>query len=61
MSRVIRQEIYQAVQREPGLRQAEIARRIGRVRSTVCRQLPLMDREGLLLYEQRQRLYVFKR
>lgn len=52
------QDIWQAVQQEPGIRPAQLARRLGIPRSSVTRALPALDEQGLLLSEdQRGRLW----
>jgi Mn-dependent DtxR family transcriptional regulator len=43
--------IWQAVEREPGIRAGKVAEKLGIPRSSVTRALPALDDEGLLLYE----------
>lgn len=44
-------QIYQTVKEQPGIKLTAIARQLGYDRATLYRALPLMDRYGLLLYE----------
>lgn len=53
--------IYCVVDTEPGLTQAQIARRLHIPRCTVHRALPRMEKHGLLLYEENFKLYPFKK
>ena len=43
--------IWRAVNREPGVRPAQVARRLGIPRSSVMRALPALDEAGWLLSE----------
>jgi Mn-dependent DtxR family transcriptional regulator len=43
--------IWQVVEREPGLKPGQIARKLGIARSAVTRALPALEEAGLLLYE----------
>ena len=45
------QGIWRVVSYEPGIRPAQVARRLGIPRSSVTRALPALDDAGLLLYE----------
>ena len=54
--------IWQAVEREPGMRTGRVAQRLGVPRSSVTRALPSLEEEGLLLSEDRRgRLWPWKR
>jgi DNA-binding transcriptional ArsR family regulator len=54
--------IWKAVEREPGVRPAGVARRLGVSRSSVTRALPAMEGAGLLLSEDPQgKLWPWKR
>ena len=54
--------IWQAVEREPGMRAGRVAQRLGVPRSSVTRALPSLEEEGLLLSEDRRgRLWSWKR
>lgn len=48
------QDIWQAVQQEPGIKAARIAQKLEVPRSSVTRALPALDERGLLLSEDRQ-------
>jgi Mn-dependent DtxR family transcriptional regulator len=53
--------IWQAVQREPGIRPARVADVLGIPRSSVTRALPALDEQGYLLSEDRRgRLWPWK-
>ena len=47
------QDIWQAVQQEPGIRAGRIAQKLGIPRSSVTRALPALDEAGMLLSEDR--------
>jgi len=56
------ERIWGAVEREPGLRPAEVAQRLDLPRSSVSRALPAMDEHGFLLSEDsRGRLWPWRR
>jgi len=46
-------EMFELIQRRPGMRPAELARMLGVSRSTVLRRLPSLEEAGYLLYEDR--------
>jgi len=46
-------EMFELIQRHPGMRPAELARMLGVSRSTVLRRLPSLEEAGYLLYEDR--------
>ena len=48
------QDIWQAVQQEPGIRPGRIAQKLGISRSSVTRALPALDEMGILLSEDRR-------
>jgi DNA-binding IclR family transcriptional regulator len=54
-------ELFEAVQQNPGLKRAELCRRLGWNQQKMGRRLAWMERYGLLLYEGRSggRLYVY--
>lgn len=57
-----REEMDHVVQGNPGIRPAELARRVGVSRSTVQRRLPGMEEAGYLYSEDEQGgLWPFKR
>ncbi len=43
--------IWRVVEREPGLKPGQVARKLGIARSTVLRALPALEDAGLLLCE----------
>jgi Mn-dependent DtxR family transcriptional regulator len=54
--------IWDAVEREPGIRAGRVAHRLGVPRSSVTRALPALDGAGLLLSEDTKgRLWPWKR
>ena len=54
--------IWQAVEREPGMRAGRVAQKLGVPRSSVTRALPSLEEERLLLSEdQCGRLWPWKR
>jgi Mn-dependent DtxR family transcriptional regulator len=54
--------IWQAVEREPGIRPGRVARRLCIPRSSVTRALPALEADGLLLSEDgRGRLWTWER
>lgn len=46
-----REQMDEIIHRNPGIRQAELARRLGVARSTVARRLPSMEEAGYLYAE----------
>ena len=57
-----REEMDGVIQRNPGIRPAELARRMGVSRSTVQRRLPAMEDAGYLYSEdERGGLWPFRR
>ena len=44
-------EMYEIIRKNPGIRPAALARRLGVSRSTVSRRLPSLEEAGYLLYE----------
>ena len=55
------EEIYNAVEENPGERAGFIAQLLGLHRSEVTRSLPALDEKGLLIYEDEEGgLYPFK-
>lgn len=46
-----RKRMDEIIRRNPGIRQAELARRLGVARSTVARRLPSMEEAGYLYAE----------
>ena len=44
-------ETIRIIEENPGIRPAELARRLGVSRSTVTRRLPSLEEAGYLLYE----------
>ena len=57
-----REEMDGMIQRNPGIRPAELARRMGVSRSTVQRRLPAMEEAGYLYSEdERGGLWPFRR
>lgn len=57
-----REELDRLIQESPGIRPAELARRLGVSRSTVLRRLPAMEEAGYLYREdERGGLHFFKR
>lgn len=48
------EEIWKAVEREPGIRAGKVARDLGVPRVAVSRALPALEERGLLLSEDRQ-------
>jgi DNA-binding IclR family transcriptional regulator len=60
--RTEREEMDQLIQRNPGIRPADLARRLGVSRSTVTRRLPGMEEAGYLYSEdERGGLHHYKR
>ena len=56
------EEMDRIIRQKPGIRPAELARRLGVHRSTVLRRLPSMEEAGYLYSEdERGGLYPFKR
>ena len=56
------EQMARAIERQPGITQAELARQMRMPRSTVKRDLPAMERAGILLSEDvRGRLALFGR
>jgi DNA-binding IclR family transcriptional regulator len=59
--RSVREEMDRLIRQNPGIRPAEIARRLGIHRSTVLRRLPGMEEAGYLYSEdKRGGLHPFK-
>jgi DNA-binding transcriptional ArsR family regulator len=57
-----REEMDRVIRQKPGIRPAELARRLGVARSTVHRRLPAMEEDGYLYSEdERGGLWPFKR
>ncbi len=48
------EETVRIIEENPGIRPAELARRLGVSRSTVTRRLPSLEEAGYLLYEDEQ-------
>jgi len=60
--RAEREQMHQLIERNPGIRPAELARRLGTSRSTVTRRLPSMEEAGYLYSEdERGGLHFFRR
>ena len=60
--RVNYEEMLQLIKEQPGIRPAELARRLGVSRSTIQRRLPSLEEAGYLLYEDDEgRLYPYHR
>ena len=54
--------IWDYVERHPGCRQSHIAAALGAYRSTIMRQMPVMEEGGFLLWEDDNGgLYLFRR
>jgi len=49
--RAEREQMDEMIRRNPGIRQAELARRLGVARSTVARRLPSMEEAGYFYAE----------
>ena len=49
--REVLDETVRIIEENPGIRPAELARRLGVSRSTVLRRLPTLEEAGHLLYE----------
>jgi len=45
------EETVRIIEENPGIRPAELARRLGVSRSTIIRRLPSLEEAGYLLYE----------
>ncbi len=45
------EEMMEIIEENPGIRPAELARKLGVSRSTIQRRLPSLDDAGYLLYE----------
>lgn len=56
------EEMMRLIEEQPGIRPAELARRLGVSRSTIQRRLPSLEEAGYLLYEDDEgRLYPYRR
>lgn len=56
------EEMVDLIEKNPGIRPAELARKLGVSRSTIQRRLPSLDDAGYLLYEDEEGgLYPFRR
>lgn len=56
------EEMVDLIEKNPGIRPAELARKLGVSRSTIQRRLPSLDDAGYLLYEdEKGGLYPFRR
>ena len=56
------EEMMELIEENPGIRPAELARKLGVSRSTIQRRLPSLDDAGYLLYEDdKGGLYPFRR
>ncbi len=56
------ERMIRLIQQQPGIRPAELARRLGISRSTVQRRLPTLEALGYLLYEdERGGLFFWRR
>ena len=53
------EQMAETIERQPGISQSELARRLGIPRSTVKRDLPTLEQVGLLLAEDERGLLSF--
>lgn len=63
VTRQVALKLYEAVRQHPGLKRAELCRRLGWNQQAMGRRLAWLEKYGLLLYEGRSggRLYVYQK